>query len=86
MLTYACSEGGLVTVWDLRGYHRAGTFETHASVQSIACAGDAPYFVTAGDKDGNVYLMQYGCQQPHVPKDTRQVPPPIRPSGFCAIL
>ena len=23
------SVGGLVTIWDLRGYHRAGTFETH---------------------------------------------------------
>lgn len=78
--------GGFVTVWDLRGYHRAGTFETYHPAKSVATSGDAPYMVTAGDKEGYVYVMRYGCQEPHVPKETRQVPPPNRPSGFCSIL
>ena len=80
------SAGGLVTVWDLRGYHRAGTFETFHPAVSIACAGEAPYMVTAGDRDGYVYLFRYGCQQPRVPRDARQVPPPNRPTGLCTIL
>ena len=80
------SAGGLVTVWDLRGYHRAGTFETFHPAVSIACAGEAPYMVTAGDRDGYVYLFRYGCQQPRVPRDARQVPPPNRPTGLCIAL
>ena len=79
-------QGGLVTIWDIRGYHRAGTFETYHPAISVAATGEAPYCVTAADKQGHVYICRYGCQQPHVPKDTRPVPPPNRPSGFCTIL
>ena len=79
-------KGGLVTIWDVRGYHRAGTFETYHPAISVAATGEAPYCVTAADKGGHVYICRYGCQEPHVPKDTRPVPPPNRPSGFCTIL
>lgn len=60
--------------------------QTYHPAVSVATAGEAPYMVTAGDKEGYVYIMRYGCQEPHVPLETRQAPPPNRPSGFCTIL
>eukprot|EP00961_Rhodomonas_salina_P208566 2814641-Rhodomonas_salina.1 len=49
-------------------------------------AGFGPYDLHCGDADGHFYMCRYGSVEPAVPKPTRTINPPLRPSGMCAIL